>query len=240
MASVPSFCAGGRAERDESAVGLARADRPVLGYRKWAEQIPAVYAQTVTTPADTDRSVPSYFFVSPNTATGLTLDQAIRGLASKDERALIGEARRLAQCLNLPARTQPAVVAEVAGHHGVGRVVEFQGELDELGTGVEQSFRMHGVYCPTCLVMPTDTDLPPLIETPPGRYRHYKGGEYEVVGVARHSETLEPMVLYRPLYNASGLWVRPYAMFLGQVDVNGRIQSRFQQVTDAAESAKPE
>lgn len=70
-------------------------------------------------------------------------------------------------------------------------------------------------------------DLPPLPETRPGRYRHYKGGEYEVVGVVRHSETLEPMVLYRPLYNDSGLWVRPYDMFFGTVTVDGRVQPRF-------------
>ncbi len=70
-------------------------------------------------------------------------------------------------------------------------------------------------------------DLPPLPETRPGRYRHYKGGEYEVVGVVRHSETLEPMVLYRPLYNDSGLWVRPHAMFFGTVTVDGRERLRF-------------
>ena len=70
-------------------------------------------------------------------------------------------------------------------------------------------------------------DLLPLPEIRPGRYRHYKGGEYEVIGVARHSETLEPMVVYRPLYNKTGLWVRPYAMFFERVDVNGRLQSRF-------------
>ena len=46
-------------------------------------------------------------------------------------------------------------------------------------------------------------DLPSLPPAEPGRYRHYKGGEYELVGVARHSETLEPLVIYRPLYNAS-------------------------------------
>jgi GNAT superfamily N-acetyltransferase len=76
------------------------------------------------------------------------------------------------------------------------------------------------------------SDLPPLPEAPRGRYRHYKGGEYEVVGVARHSETLEALVLYRPLYNDSGLWVRPYAMFFGQVDVEGRKQPRFAPVRD--------
>ena len=65
------------------------------------------------------------------------------------------------------------------------------------------------------------SDLTPLPEAPLGRYRHYKGNEYEVLGVVRHSETLAPLVLYRPLYNDSGLWVRPYAMFFEEVDVNG-------------------
>jgi hypothetical protein len=66
--------------------------------------------------------------------------------------------------------------------------------------------------------------LPPLIATPPGRYRHYKGGLYEVVGTVRHSETLEPMTLYRALYGERGLWVRPAGMFeeTVAVDVNGR------------------
>ena len=50
----------------------------------------------------------------------------------------------------------------------------------------------------------TDAPLPELPPTRLGRYRHYKGAEYEVVGVARHSETLEPLVVYRPLYNDSG------------------------------------
>ncbi len=71
------------------------------------------------------------------------------------------------------------------------------------------------------------SDLPPLPATPLGRYRHYKGGEYEVIGTARHSETLEPLVLYRPLYNASGLWVRPHAMFFGQVQVGEQTLPRF-------------
>ena len=65
----------------------------------------------------------------------------------------------------------------------------------------------------------TDTDLPPLITTPPGRYRHYKGGLYDVVCTVRHSETLAPMTLYRALYGEHGLWVRPAAMFEEMVDV---------------------
>ena len=61
----------------------------------------------------------------------------------------------------------------------------------------------------------------------PGRYRHFKGGEYEVLGVARHSETDERLVVYRPLYNDSGLWVRPVAMFLETVTADGKAVPRF-------------
>ncbi len=74
------------------------------------------------------------------------------------------------------------------------------------------------------------TDLPPLPVTPPGRYRHYKGREYEVVGVVRHSETLEPLVLYRPLYNDSGLWVRPHGMFFEDITVDGVRRPRFERI----------
>lgn len=77
------------------------------------------------------------------------------------------------------------------------------------------------------------SDLDPLPDTPAGRYRHYKGGDYEVLGVARHSETLEPLVVYRPLYNASGLWVRPHAMFFGTLEVDGAVLQRFVRLPDA-------
>ncbi len=73
-------------------------------------------------------------------------------------------------------------------------------------------------------------DLPTLPELSPGRYRHYKGGEYEVLGVARHSESLEPMVIYRPLYNASGWWARPHGMFTGTVEMDGRARLRFERM----------
>jgi hypothetical protein len=76
--------------------------------------------------------------------------------------------------------------------------------------------------------------LPPLPATPLGRYRHYRGGEYEVIGVARHSETLEPLVLYRALYGEGGLWVRPHAMFFEDVIVDGRRQPRFEAVASKA------
>ena len=75
-------------------------------------------------------------------------------------------------------------------------------------------------------------DLPPLIETPPGLYRHYKGQLYEVVGTARHSESLEPMTLYRALYGEKGLWVRPAAMFNEDVVINGIRQPRFARQPD--------
>ena len=61
----------------------------------------------------------------------------------------------------------------------------------------------------------------------PGRYRHYKGQEYEVIGCARHSETQEELVVYRALYGDRGLWVRPVAMFVEQVLINGKSVPRF-------------
>lgn len=64
----------------------------------------------------------------------------------------------------------------------------------------------------------------------PGRYRHYKGNYYEVIGEAAHSETMESLVVYRALYGAYGLWVRPKAMFLGTVVVGGRAVLRFEPV----------
>ena len=61
-----------------------------------------------------------------------------------------------------------------------------------------------------------------------GIYRHYKGNEYEVLMVARHSETEEEMVVYRALYGEFGIWVRPLAMFMEKVEVNGEEVDRFQ------------
>lgn len=70
--------------------------------------------------------------------------------------------------------------------------------------------------------------LPPLPALRPGRWRHYKGGLYEVLGVARHSETHEALVLYRPLYGEGALWVRPYAMFVEAVLIDGAARPRFE------------
>ena len=68
----------------------------------------------------------------------------------------------------------------------------------------------------------------------PGRYRHFKGNEYEVLGRARHSETEEEMVVYRALYGERGLWVRPAAMWCETVERDGRVQPRFVRI-EAAE-----
>ncbi len=67
----------------------------------------------------------------------------------------------------------------------------------------------------------------------PGRYRHYKGGEYLVIDVARHSETEEWLVVYRTLYGARDLWVRPLKMFTEQVTVDGESIPRFQWQADS-------
>lgn len=60
-----------------------------------------------------------------------------------------------------------------------------------------------------------------------GRWRHFKGNEYEVVGIASHSETLEPMVVYKALYGDGGLWVRPASMWLETVTRDGKSFQRF-------------
>jgi hypothetical protein len=71
-----------------------------------------------------------------------------------------------------------------------------------------------------------------MAELLPGSYRHYKGNDYKVIGVAKHSETGEDLVVYRPLYGESGLWVRPLSMFIEQVDVDGTSVPRFSLLSD--------
>ena len=78
----------------------------------------------------------------------------------------------------------------------------------------------------------TDEILSPWVETRKGKYHHYKNLSYEVLGTARHSETLEPMTLYRALYGDHGLWVRPAAMFNETVEVDGVRLKRFTWVSD--------
>ena len=71
-----------------------------------------------------------------------------------------------------------------------------------------------------------------MSEIRPGRYRHYKGNEYTVLGVARHSETLEELVVYRQEYGERYLWVRPAAMFAETVLVDGKTVPRFAALGD--------
>ena len=65
-----------------------------------------------------------------------------------------------------------------------------------------------------------------------GKYRHFKGMEYEVIGMAKHSETLEPMVVYRALYGEGGLWVRPASMWQETVTRDGKTAPRFTYIGD--------
>ena len=76
--------------------------------------------------------------------------------------------------------------------------------------------------------MTTNASIPAVVER--GRYRHYKGNEYEVIGMAQHSETREMMVVYRPLYGEGAMWVRPAAMFVEDVLIDGKKVPRFMRV----------
>ena len=77
------------------------------------------------------------------------------------------------------------------------------------------------------------SDLPPLPTEPrPGLYRHYKGNDYRVINLARHSETQEVLVVYQALYGERGLWVRPAKMFSETVEIAGKTVARFARVGD--------
>ena len=69
----------------------------------------------------------------------------------------------------------------------------------------------------------------------PGKYRHFKGNEYEVIGTAKHSETMEEMVVYRALYGEFGLWVRPVSMWEETVERDGKTYKRFTYIGDSEE-----
>jgi len=71
------------------------------------------------------------------------------------------------------------------------------------------------------------------MELEKGLYKHYKGNMYEVYMTAQHSETEEWMVVYKALYGEQGMWVRPYVMFVEEVEVEGQMIPRFQKVDDA-------
>ena len=73
-------------------------------------------------------------------------------------------------------------------------------------------------------------------ELPFGIYRHYKGNQYEVVGFAKHNETLENMVIYKALYSEGGIWVRPLSMWGEHVEIDGEAVRRFEYVDDKTET----
>jgi len=70
------------------------------------------------------------------------------------------------------------------------------------------------------------------MEIKPGRYRHFKGNEYEVLGIAKHSETMEEMVVYQALYGEHGMWVRPASMWNETLERDGKIVQRFTKIEE--------
>lgn len=66
----------------------------------------------------------------------------------------------------------------------------------------------------------------------PGIYEHYSGKQYDIIGVARHSETLEDMVVYQARYGENDIWVRPYDMFLETVEIDGKKVPRFKLIKE--------
>jgi len=79
----------------------------------------------------------------------------------------------------------------------------------------------------------------PIQDIKRGRYRHFKGNLYDVIDIAHHSETQEPMVVYRALYGEHGLWVRPLAMFLETIQRDGKIIQRFQHLDNESSQDSP-
>ena len=72
----------------------------------------------------------------------------------------------------------------------------------------------------------------------PGKYRHFKGNEYEVVGIAHHSETMEPVVVYRALYGEGGMWVRPAKMWNESIERDGKTYMRYTRIGDADQDGR--
>ena len=96
-----------------------------------------------------------------------------------------------------------------------------------------------GWTCPVCGASQDDFEpVQPLHQQPrPGRYRHFKGNRYQLLGIAKHSETMEDMAVYRALKGDQSLWVRPLHMWQEQVLVDGHLQPRFQTIEDDAPEA---
>ena len=95
---------------------------------------------------------------------------------------------------------------------------------DELEDAVKACVKAQEKFVPSCK---KDVEITDDLSVKPGKYRHFKGGEYEVLHTAKHSETGEIMVVYRALYGEMGVWVRPARMFLEEVELNGKSVPRF-------------
>lgn len=109
--------------------------------------------------------------------------------------------------------------------------VEFPTEEEALAFQPPEWFGREVTYDPSCCNASLSRGPEPQIR--PGRYRHFKGGEYEVLYVASHSETLEPMVVYRAMYGERGFWVRPASMWNELVTRDGKTFPRFTYLGDA-------
>jgi len=80
--------------------------------------------------------------------------------------------------------------------------------------------------------MSNKSNLSNMSSIPLGVYRHFKGNYYEVIGFARHSESLEEMVIYKALYGEEGMWVRPSSMWENLIEIDGELVKRFEYVAD--------
>lgn len=87
--------------------------------------------------------------------------------------------------------------------------------------------KMDAIVCTEGFIMDYESAVKTIL---PGRYRHYKGNEYEVLYIAKHSETTEPMVVYRALYGNGGVWVRPAEMWNETIERDGKIFPRFERI----------
>src|ERR1035437_7893571 len=126
--------------------------------------------------------------------------------------------RKMAGLRNSFSRTLNAKQYDMPGRSGK----QYREKAERLRKEMRQ-LRKQVETLATAPIEPTSVKL--------GKYRHYKGKNYEVIGIARHSETMEELVVYRALYGEHGLWVRPRKMFQESVLVEGRRVPRFELVT---------
>ncbi len=129
---------------------------------------------------------------------------------------------KLVRVTDLDGRTFTGVAESFPSGYGLH---EFNREEESLQIGEWQLFESD---IEKIEILPTFEEVVAAI--PPGRYRHFKGREYEVLAIARHSETTEPMVVYRQLYGEHGVWVRPADMWNEIVERDGKKVRRFERI----------